>query len=145
MVGYRLSARSLDNLRGVHPSLYRATILALLYSEYDFTVTEGVRSLDRQKLLVAKGASQTLHSKHLRQPDGFGHAVDVVAVGDLDRDGDIDAQDKSLTWEPKIYTAIDAAFERAAGELGVRIRWGGKFKTRDGGPYFDGPHHELVM
>ena len=98
----------------------------------------------RQRDLVARGSSLTLHSMHLPQPDGYGHAVDLVAVGDLDGDGDIDAQDKALTWEPGLYGAIAEAMGTAARDIGVSIRWGGTFKTHRGRPYFDGPHFELV-
>lgn len=140
VVSYSLSPRSRERLRGVHPDLVRVVELALAYSQYDFAVSEGVRSLTRQADLFAKGASMTMRSKHLRQPDGYGHAVDLVAVGDLDKDGDIDAQDRKRTWRVEIYWSIADAMKRAARELGVRIRWGGEFK----GNFFDGPHFEMV-
>ena len=136
---FRLGSVSLRRLRGVHPDLIRVVALGLEYSPYDFTVTEGLRELERQRQLVAKGFSKTLHSKHLVQPDGYGHAVDVMAVGDLDKDGDADAQDKALTWKPELYRDIANAMKRAASELEIQIRWGGDFKS-----FFDGPHFELV-
>lgn len=141
---FKLSARSIGRIEGVHPDLIRVVERAIRYSPYDFAVVEGLRTLARQRVLVAKGFSKTLHSKHLVQPDGYGHAVDIVAVGDLDRDGDIDAQDRVRTWDRTIYTDISHAVLGAAVELGVRVRWGGSFKTRDGRPWFDGPHFEVV-
>lgn len=141
---FALSQRSRSRLVGVHPDLVRVVERAIKLTVVDFTVAEGVRTLARQRELVARGASLTLHSKHLVQADGYGHAVDLVAVGDLDGDGDIDAQDAALTWEPRFYRAIATAVAMAADELGVRVRWGGSFKTRDGRPWFDGPHFELV-
>lgn len=139
MVVRRLSARSLAALEDVHPDLVRVVRLALDYSEHDFAVTEGMRSIERQRELFAKGWSKTLLSKHLVQHDGFGHAVDVMAVGDLNRDGYVDAQDRSLTWDPEVYRPIAVAMKRAAGELDVGIRWGGDFRA-----WFDGVHFELV-
>lgn len=141
---FRLSVRSLQRLAGVHPDLVRVVVLGLQYSPHDFAVSEGLRMMGRQRELVAKGFSKTLRSKHLVQPDGWAHAVDVVAVGDLDRDGDVDAQDRALTWDRGVYTQIAAGVLQAADALGVAVRWGGEFKTRDGRPWFDGPHFELV-
>lgn len=137
--GFRLGRKSILKLDGVHPDLVRVVSLGIEYSPYDFTVTEGLRDIERQKKLVAEGKSRTFHSKHLRQPDGFGHAFDIMAVGDLDKDGDADAQDRSRTWDRDIYRDIANAMQLAAIELGVKIRWGGEFKS-----YFDGPHFELV-
>ena len=102
-------------------------------------ISEGPRSPDRQKLLFDSGSSKTMHSKHLLQPDGHAHAFDVIAKGDLDRDGDVDAQDKSLTWDRKIYTTIAEDMKEAARIEGVVIRWGGDFKS-----FFDGVHFELA-
>ena len=42
----------------------------------DFQVQEGLRTRERQAELVARGASRTMHSRHLT-----GHAVDLVALG----------------------------------------------------------------
>ena len=124
---------------GVHPDLIRVAYLGLRYSVYDFAVTEGVRGERRQRELVARGWSRTVASKHLLHEDGYGHAIDVVAVGDLTGDGVTDAQDTARRWDPAVYTAIAVAMKAAADELGVKIRWGGDFKT-----FFDGPHFELA-
>lgn len=137
---FALSARSRAKLVGVHPDLVRVVQRAIELTDIDFAVSEGLRNTSRQKTLMAKGFSRTLKSKHLVQLDGYGHAVDLVAVGDLDGDGDIDAQDKALTWDASLYHEIARAMDAAALELGVKTRWGGRFKN-----FFDGPHHELLL
>ena len=71
---FKLGARSLTRLRGVHPDLVKVVTRAIEISTLDFTVLEGVRSLERQQALVEAGASQTLKSRHLT-----GHAVDLGA------------------------------------------------------------------
>ena len=86
-----------------------------------------------------RGFSRTLRSNHLRQPDGFAHAIDVMAAGDLDGSGTIDAQDRALTWNRGNYLSISEAMKQSADELRIGIRWGGDFKS-----FFDGPHFELV-
>jgi peptidoglycan L-alanyl-D-glutamate endopeptidase CwlK len=102
-------------------------------------VTEGLRSGARQRRLLELGYTKTMNSKHLRHSDGCAHAFDVMAVGDLDRNGDISEHDRLLTWDREIYAAIADAMKRAAAELGIATRWGGDFKQ-----WFDGPHFELV-
>lgn len=142
--GFKLGAKSLKMLEGVHPDMCKVAPLALKYSIYDWAITEGKRTYERQKELYEspEKVTHTMKSMHLPQADGFSWAIDVMAVGDLDKDGDVDAQDKKRTWDPVIYTAISKAFKRAAAELGIGLKWGGDFKRRNGKPFFDGPHFE---
>jgi peptidoglycan L-alanyl-D-glutamate endopeptidase CwlK len=131
--------RSLQKFRDLHPSLVAVAFLGLQKSKHDFAVTEGLRTQARQRELFSAGRSMTLRSKHLLQDDHWAHAFDVMAVGDLNGDGDVDAQDGSITWDRGIYQDIANAMKEAAAELGISIRWGGDFKT-----FFDGPHFELA-
>lgn len=121
-MAYKLGVRSRLNLRGVHPDLVRVVERAIQLTDVDFTVTEGLRSKERQKQLRAAGASMTLNSRHLT-----GHAVDVAAlVGG------------KVRWDWPLYPRIASAFKQAAKELNVPIVWGGDWtKLRDG------PHFEL--
>lgn len=117
-----LNQRSLDMLDGVHPDLVRVVRLAAHYTTNDFIVTEGLRTVERQRQLVAKGASKTMHSRHIT-----GHAIDFAPV--------IDGQ---VTWKWPAFKPIADVFKRAAAELQVPIAWGGDWKT-----FRDGPHIEL--
>lgn len=120
---FKLSQRSENNLKGVHPDLVKLVRATLANSPYDFGITEGLRSLEQQKANVAKGASQTMNSRHLT-----GHAIDfVVYLG------------KDITWDWKYYQAVSAAFKEQAKKLGIPIVWGGDWKTLK-----DGPHIELA-
>lgn len=116
---YALGAKSLQELSGVHPKLVAVVQRAIALSEQDFTVRDGLRTPAEQRVLVAKGASQTLNSMHLPQGDGFGHAVDLVPW--------INGKPR-WEWEP-IYR-IAAAVQQAAKEQGVAIRWGGVWDSR---------------
>jgi peptidoglycan LD-endopeptidase CwlK len=71
----RFSNRSLNNLKGIHPDLRRVIDRALQDSPLDFVVIEGLRTLERQRQLVAAGASRTMNSRHLT-----GHAVDLMPM-----------------------------------------------------------------
>ena len=136
---FAFGRRSRDTLKGVHPDLILVVSRGLLYSSYDFAISEGLRSIERQRELVSRRLSMTYASKHLVQPSGYAHAIDVVATGDLNADGTVDAQDKALVWDQGVYSMIAGAMRRAADELKIGIRWGGEFKS-----FFDGPHFELV-
>lgn len=74
----KFSRRSLERLKGVHPKLIvLATAVLERYPHYDLSIIEGVRSYERQLQLVDEGFSKTLKSKHLKQDDGFAHAIDM--------------------------------------------------------------------
>lgn len=120
---YKLSKRSEDKLVGVDTNLVKVVRRAIELTEVDFGITEGLRTKERQALLVADGKSQTMNSKHIT-----GRAVDVVAY-----------VDSKVSWDKEHYITISKAFKQAAKELNVPIRWGGDFKS-----FFDGPHFELV-
>lgn len=116
------SEKSNSKLEGVDERLIRVATLALQLSPVDFGITEGVRTLERQKELVKAGASRTLKSKHLE-----GKAIDVVAyVGG------------KVAWDWPLYEKIAKAFKQAADELDVKITWGGNWAT-----FKDGPHFQL--
>ena len=119
---YRLSQSSLDHLVGVHPDLVRVVKHAIGITSVDFTVLEGVRSIERQQELVLAGASQTLKGRHLT-----GHAVDLGAyvAGEI-------------RWDWPLYHKIAAAMVHAASELGVPLEWGGDWTK-----FRDGPHFQL--
>ena len=119
---FKLSARSLKALEGVHPDLVRVVKRAIEISTIDFVVTEGLRSADRQKHLVKSGASKTMKSNHLT-----GHAVDVVAW-----------KDGTVSYDMKLMRELSVGFKQAAAELGVPIVWGGDWKS-----FVDTPHYEL--
>ena len=123
---FKLGPRSVARLKGVHPDLVKVVERAIQISTLDFTVLEGVRSLERQKALVEAGSSQTLKSRHLT-----GHAVDLGAW-----------VDNQLDWSWPLYSRIADAMKRAAKEVGVPIEWGGSWKKFPDGPHFQLPWRE---
>lgn len=136
--GFRLSARDLSRLSGVHPDLVRVVEKAASESEILFIVTEGVRSLDRQKELLATGKSQTMRSRHLPASNacGMACAVDLAVWEDRDADRVIDIDE--VSWKADQYKILAGAMKAAAKSLGVPIEWGGDWKMRDG-PHFQLP------
>lgn len=121
-MAFAFGATSLARLKPVHPDLQKVAHLALAKSPLDFTITEGLRSPERQRQLVAAGASQTMKSRHIT-----GHAIDfAVLVGG------------KIRWDWPLYQKVGDAFKAAAKELGIPIVWGGDWKSLR-----DGPHVEL--
>lgn len=153
-MSYKLGPKSLDRLAGVHPDLVRVVRRAIDLTSQDFSVHEGLRSKATQADYVKRGASRTMNSLHLLQPDGFGHAVDLVPYAG-----------GQLRWEWPLIYPIAAAMQRAAIEVGVALTWGGvwdrnfnllqkdaggmaaevsAYCVRHPGPDFiDGPHYQL--
>lgn len=118
----KLNQRSVERLHGVHPDLQRVVYRAAEITGHAFIVTEGLRTLERQRALKAAGASKTLLSRHIT-----GHAVDLAAmVGD------------EVRWDWPLYHQLAAVMKEAACIEGVPIEWGGDWKT-----FKDGPHFQL--
>ena len=139
MSKFVLSDRSRSRLTGVHPRLVAVVERAIQLTNTDFTVLEGLRTTERQReLFNAKPpATKTMKSKHLKQADGFGHAVDLAPVPVR---GQIPWEDKPKFW------AIRNAMFAAAHELGVGLRWGGDWNSNgrsDDETFYDGPHFEI--
>ena len=114
-MAFKLSKRSLARLEGVDDRLVRVVQTAITLSSVDFGVIQGLRTIEEQRQLVAKGASQTMKSKHLE-----GLAVDVMAyIGSRG------------SWEMSLYDNIADAFKLAAIEEDVAIRWGAAWQISD--------------
>ncbi len=145
-----LGSSSLSKLEGVDSSLIAVVKRAIELTPTDFQVIEGRRTKARQEELVKKGKSQTMKSNHLT-----GRAVDILA---LTKPGG--------SWDVADYFPIADAFQQAAKELGVKMRWGGAWTCYDIGnsigtmrqhhaeylgicesegrsPFIDSPHFEI--
>jgi peptidoglycan L-alanyl-D-glutamate endopeptidase CwlK len=148
---YELSKRSLEKLEGVDIDLVTVVCDAIKLTTIDFGVVQGLRTIEEQKELVAKGASQTMKSKHLD-----GKAVDLMAY----------VNGKGC-WELNVYDELAEAMAEAAVENNVGIRWGGAWSVPDirewngtmedamqsyidlrrsqgKRPFIDAPHFELI-
>ncbi len=119
---------SIDRLQGVHPDLRKLADAVLQAAPWQLRVTEGLRSKERQKQLVAKKLSKTMNSRHLT-----GHAIDIVPYVDFDKDGKIEVEE--LYSKQAFHILIQVA-KREAKNLGIDVTWG-----YDWG--WDMPHWEL--
>jgi peptidoglycan LD-endopeptidase CwlK len=148
---FKLSQRSLDKLEGVDEQLVATVKLAIAVAKIDFGVICGLRTMEEQRVLVDKGASKTMRSKHLE-----GKAVDLMAyIGSRG------------SWELNLYDDIADAMQEAAVETGAVLRWGAAWHIPDirqwngtmenamnayvdlrrsegKRPFIDGPHFEIA-
>lgn len=119
-------------LQGVHPLLIACVFRAeeqVRRHEYTLfphciRVTSGVRTIEEQRELVRRGASQTMKSYHL---DGL--AVDLAIL----------TKDRSKAlWEIGLYRRFNMYMQEAAEQLGARLTWGGTWPK-----LVDGVHWQL--
>jgi peptidoglycan L-alanyl-D-glutamate endopeptidase CwlK len=128
----KFSERSRKNLAGIHPDLVNVMERAIVESPVDFTITEGLRTSERQQELYAQGRTKpgkivtyadgiVNKSNHQAHEDGYGYAVDLypyvdgqVRVNDIDSLGKIACHIKSV-----------------AGSIEINVEWGGDWKMRD--------------
>jgi peptidoglycan L-alanyl-D-glutamate endopeptidase CwlK len=121
-MAWKLGKKSLERLAGVKQPLQNVIKSAIVDSPYDFSITCGMRTVEEQKVLFALGKTTTMKSRHLT-----GDAVDIAVF-----------VDGKLTWELKYYKAVATHIKKVAAKLGVKITWGGDWKT-----FIDGPHFQL--
>ena len=147
---FNLSQKSLDRLEGVNDDMVRVVKKAIELTKVDFGVICGLRTVEEQEELVAKGASQTMNSKHI---DGL--AVDLMAY-----------LGGRASWELNLYDDIADAMKEAAKLENVGVRWGAAWqidnmadwdgtmeeamnayidlrRSQGRRPFIDGPHFEL--
>lgn len=124
----KLTSRDRTRLQGVHPDLVRVIERAAADPACpDFMVIEGIRTVARQRKLVAIGASKTMNSRHIPAPDGHGHAVDLAPL-----------VSGRPSWDWPLYYQLAPVVKAAARAEGVPIEWGGDWRS-----FKDGPHWQL--
>ena len=147
---FKLSQRSFQRLAGVDAALQETVKLAIQKTKIDFGVICGMRTVEEQEALVAKGASKTMKSLHLQ-----GIAIDIMAY--------INGR---ASWELNLYDDLADAIKQAAKIVGVPIRWGAAWhiddirswddtmedamnayidlrRSQGRRPFIDGPHFEI--
>ena len=130
------SKRSIDNLKGVHPDLVKLMTEAIKDSPVDFTITEGVRTTERQQMLFKQRPKVTnvdgiiKKSNHQVKSDGYGHAVDLYPF----YNGLVQVQDKEVIPKLKLIAVHIKAVAKC---LGISITWGGDFKSLHDPPHFE--------
>ena len=146
---YKLGKGSLKKLESVHHDLVKIIKLAITRTPVDFGISEGHRTLERQKELYDQGKSKidgiNKKGKHNYSPS---LAIDLYAYHP-----DIEVR-KKLAYDVPTLCLISGVIISCADELKAKgdikhsIRWGGNWDN-DGVILYDQsfddlPHFELV-
>lgn len=86
----------------------------------EITISEGLRSIERQKELFKQGKSKTLKSKHL-----IGDAIDIYPI-----------KNNKIDWE--FYPVLMKIAKETAAKYNFSLNFGIDFKT-----FKDSPHIEI--
>lgn len=134
----QLTERDKQRLKGVNEAMVRVVTRAASLYHGTFNVSEGVRTLARQRELYAKGRTTpgpivtwTMQSKHLT-----GHAVDLYPI-----------VNGALPKTTAPYDELAQCMFKAAELEGVAITWGADWNNngirREKGET-DSPHYQLA-
>ena len=142
---YKLGNRSRKRLEGVHPKLIKLIEYSLEHEDcpHDFGIPSdgGLRTDERQAELYSKGRRGMKgekkvtnadgvrnKSRHQKKLDGYGYAFDIYVY-----------ENGSANWDRQKLTEIANHIFTCADKLGIKIQWGGYFKS-----FKDLPHFQLA-
>lgn len=126
----KFNQASENKLKKLHPDMVRVVRRAQkLVKDKDFgaIITCTVRTVAEQKILVKKGASKTMNSRHIPGKDGYAKAIDFAVT-----------LNGKVRWDWPLYARLADVMKQAAKLEKIPIVWGGDWKS-----FKDGPHFEL--
>lgn len=118
--------------QGVHPQLmaiYRRANELAQQQGFTIHIRDGLRTAEEQAANVRSGASKTMNSRHLKAPNGWGHALDLEVLYE-------GPQSNAKDWEG--VNKIKPMMFQAAKDLRLPIQWGGDWQR-----FKDGFHWQL--
>lgn len=126
---FKFSKKSLDKINNIkfHPKLKLLLNEAIKTTPIDFTVIETVRTIEQQRIYVAKGTSKTMKSRHIPSTNksGLCEAFDIAPY--------------PIDWNNIArFKQLAEHIKKVAKQLNIAITWGGDFKS-----FVDMPHYEL--
>lgn len=129
MSEFNLSQKSRKNMHGVDPRLIRIAEMAISITRIDFGIPTdgGIRTADRQNELFKTGKSKL---------DGFSKKSEHQSGKALDFYAFVNGR---ASWEKEHLAQVAAAFLQSASMLGIKLNWGGLWKS-----FLDMPHVQLV-
>lgn len=126
---FKFSKKSLEKINNpkFHPKLRLLLTEAIKTSPIDFTIIETVRTIEQQKVYVAKGTSKTMKSRHIPSTNksGLCEAVDIAPY--------------PIDWNNiKRFILLSEHIKKTAKALNIAITYGGDWKS-----FKDYPHYEM--
>jgi peptidoglycan LD-endopeptidase CwlK len=129
---FKFSKKSLSVLSTVNEPLQTLCKLSISRSPVDFgiPVSGGKRTAEQQNELFKQGVSKLDGYKKLSNHQ-TGNAIDIFAW-----------TNGKVSYEEHYYFLIAGIFYACASELGLKIRWGGEFGSKEFKGW-DKPHFEI--
>ena len=130
----KFNQSSENKLKRLHPDLLRVVRrMQKLNKDPSFgaVVTCTTRTVAEQKLLVKKGASKTMNSRHIPGKDGYAKAVDFAIT-----------LNGKVRWDWPLYSKLADLMKQAARIEKIPITWGGDWKSFKDGPHFELPRNK---
>lgn len=123
---FKLTDSDLAKLKGVDPSLAKVIIEAAKTAKTPFRVLEGLRTAAKQAEYFKRGTSK-LDGVKKKSKHQLGKAVDIVPL--------INGKPEIRSWTP-FYPMAENVLATAK-RLGVKVTWGGSWKSFPDGPHFE--------
>ena len=126
----KFNQSSENKLKRLHPDLLKVVRRMQKLNKdpaFGAVITCTTRTVAEQKILVKKGASKTMNSRHIPGKDGYAKAVDFAVT-----------LNGKVRWDWPLYSKLAGLMKKAAGLEKIPITWGGDWVR-----FRDGPHFEL--
>lgn len=123
---FKLTDTDLARLKGVDESLVKVIKEAAKTAKTPFRVLEGLRTAAKQAEYFKKGTSK-LDGVKKKSKHQLGKAVDIVPL--------INGKPEFRSWSP--FYPMAENVKAAAKRLGVKVTWGGDWKSFPDGPHFE--------
>jgi peptidoglycan L-alanyl-D-glutamate endopeptidase CwlK len=107
-LSYYLGNTSNESLQGINDALYHIPHRAIEITTQDFSVIDGLRTREEQRIMVDSGASKTMNSEHIP-----GRAIDLAPY--------LNGRNR---WEWALIYPMAKAVRDAAIEQEVLLTWG---------------------
>lgn len=131
-----LNNRSIRNISSCDERLHVLVNEAVKDCPFDIIIINGHRSIEEQQALFAKGRTAT--GIIVTHCDGINKKSKHNFFPSKAFDFAILLSDGNITWEVKYYLEVGNHIKKKAQELGIKISWGGDWKS-----FKDYPHIEL--
>ena len=124
---FTLTPTDLAKLKGVDPKLVKVIVEAAKTARTPFRVLEGLRTAAKQAEYFRAGTSMKNGTTNMSNHQ-LGKAVDIVPL--------VNGKVVTRSWTP-FYPMADN-IKATAKYLGIKVTWGGDWKS-----FKDGPHFEI--
>ena len=148
-MGYRFSRRSRARLNTCHPDL--VAICEEVIKVYDFSVLEGLRTLEKQREYYETGRSKLdgIKKKSKHQDDGSGKSKAIDIMPYKKGTNAFSGKEKDVRRFYYLAGLMKMAAEKLLeeGKISHRLRWGGDWDDDDiynDQNFDDLPHFELI-